>query len=111
MAAQRTQRFMDVDMAECRPAGAKADKPCWITEWGFPNKDFDCPAHDDGRARLVAEMRANFARVAAKGRLMEVTIFYWNSEPWSKELDADSIYRCGAPTPNARLAIEPIGRD
>jgi hypothetical protein len=110
MAAQRTRRFMDVDMAECRPAGAKDGKPCWITEWGFPNKDFDCPAHDDGRARLVEEMRANFARVAAERRLAGVTIFAWNSEPWSKQPDADSVYRCGALTPSGRLAIEPIGR-
>ncbi len=109
-AAKRSAKFMQVDMAECRPAGAAGGKPCWITEWGFPDRDFSCPAKDTDRTRLVEEMRANFARVAAEGRLVGVTYFAWDSDPWSKQPAADSVWRCGGLTESGKLAIEAIGR-
>jgi hypothetical protein len=101
-AAQRTAHFADVTMAECRPAGAK---PCWITEWGFSNTNLSCPANDTSRALLVQEMRADFAQAAAQNRLAGVTYFAWDSDPWSKQPDADSVYRCGALMESGRLAI------
>ena len=107
-AANRTARFSSVDMAECRPAGSKDGKPCWITEWGFQNPDISCPTKDSGRAQLIKEMRANFAREAAQGRLVGATYFAWNSDPWAKTVDPFSIYRCGELTESGREAIKPI---
>lgn len=106
-AASRTARFTSVTMAACRPAGSKDGKPCWITEWGFPNTDVSCPAHDSNRTQLVREMRANFARAAAQGRLIGAMIYTWNSDPWAKTVDEESIYRCGELTESGRLALLP----
>jgi hypothetical protein len=107
-AANRAARFTSVDIAECRAAGNSGGKPCWITEWGFPNAEFSCPTSDAARTLLVREMRGDFARAAAQGRLMGITYFAWNSDPWAKQPDADSVYRCSALTPSGRLAIAPL---
>jgi hypothetical protein len=106
--AKRAAQFTNVDMAECRPAGSKDGKPCWITEWGFPNSDVSCPTKDSGRTQLVKEMRAYFAQAAAQGRLIGAMYFTWNSDPWSKTVDPDTIYRCGELTESGREAIKPI---
>ena len=104
-AARRAARFESVDLGPCRATGQSGGKPCWITEWGFPNSDFSCPAKDSARALLIQEMRVNFAKAAAERRLAGLTYFAWNSDPWSKQPDADSIYRCGGPTEAGRLAV------
>jgi hypothetical protein len=41
--SRRAARFESVDLAPCHAAGQPGGKPCWITEWGFPNTDFSCP--------------------------------------------------------------------
>lgn len=107
-AAARTARFTSVDMAECNPAGSKDGKPCWITEWGFPNPDVSCPTKDANRTELVKEMRINFARAAAEGRLVGAMLYAWDSDPWSKTVDPDSVYRCGGLTESGREAIKPL---
>ena len=107
-AARRSERFESVDLGPCRPAGQSGGKPCWITEWGFPDKDFSCPAKDSARTLLVQEMRVNFAKSAAERRLASIDYFAWNSDPWSKQPDADSIYRCGGVTESGKLAIAPL---
>jgi hypothetical protein len=107
-AAARAARFTGDDMAACRPAGSNGGKPCWITEWGFPNADLTCPLNDANRALLVKEMRVDFARAGAEKRLVGITYFAWNSDPWSKQPDADSVYRCGALTESGRLAVAPL---
>jgi len=107
-AARRTERFETVDLAPCRAAGQPGGKPCWFTEWGFPDKDFSCPAKDSARALLVQEMRVNFAKAAAERRLASIDYFAWNSDPWSKQPDADSVYRCGGVTESGKLAIAPL---
>jgi hypothetical protein len=33
--------------------------------------------------------------------------FAWDSDPWSKKVDAKSIYRCGALTEAGRIALTP----
>jgi hypothetical protein len=106
--AKRTARFNDVTMAECRAAGSKDGKPCWITEWGFPNNDVACPTNDATQAQLVRQMRANFAKAAAQGRLAGALLFTWDSDPWSKVVDKDSVYRCGKLTESGREAIAPL---
>ncbi len=106
-AAKRAARLESVDLAECRPAGSRDGKPCWITEWGFPNRDLSCPLNDSDRASLVKEMRADFAKAAAQGRLVGIMYFSWDSDPWSKTPDADSVYRCGVLTEAGKLAVSP----
>lgn len=110
-AAQRAARLNSVDLAQCRAKGSSEGKPCWITEWGFPNKDLSCPAKEAGRTLLVEELRRDFAAVAAEHRLAGIDYFSWNSDPWSKQIDPDSVYRCGALTESGRQAIAPAGEE
>ena len=109
-AAQRLARLTSVDLAACRPKGSSAGKPCWITEWGFPNSNLSCPANDTSRTLLIEEVRHDFDTFAAEHRLAGIDYFSWNSDPWSKTVDADSVYRCGALTESGRQAIAPPGR-
>ena len=53
-------------------------------------------------------MRMNFAKAAAERRQAFIGYFAWNSDPWSKQPDADSIYRCGGLTESGRLALAPL---
>ena len=36
-----------------------------------------------------------------------IDYFSWDSDPWSKQIDSDSVYRCGFLTESGRLAILP----
>ncbi len=108
-AAQRAARLNSVDLAECRAKGTAGGKPCWITEWGFPNADVSCPAKEAGRTLLVEELRRDFAAAAAAHRLVGIDYFSWDSDPWSKQVDPDSVYRCGALTESGRRAVAPAG--
>jgi hypothetical protein len=110
-AAQRAARLNSVDLAECRAKGAKDGKPCWITEWGFPNKDLSCPPKETARTLLVEELRGDFAAAAAEHRLVGIDYFSWDSDPWSKTTDPDSVYHCGALTESGREAVAPEGRE
>ena len=53
-------------------------------------------------------MRLNFAKAAAEHRLAGITLYAWNSDPWSKQLDSNSVYRCGGLTESGRLAVMPL---
>src|SRR5580658_2702715 len=83
-AAQRADRLNSVDLAECRAEGTAGGKPCWITEWGFPNADVSCPPKETGRTLLIEELRGDFAKVSAEHRLLGIDYFSWDSDPWSK---------------------------
>jgi hypothetical protein len=107
-AGRRAARFESVDLAPCRARDQQGGKPCWITEWGFPNRDFSCPTPDSARTLLVQETRVNFAKADAEHRLAGIVYFAWNSDPWSKQPDADSIYRCGGLNASGGLAIAPL---
>jgi hypothetical protein len=107
-AFRRAVRLESVDLAPCRAAGQPEGKPCWITEWGFPNGDYSCPAKDSARALLVQEMRVDFAKAAAEHRLAGITYYSWNTDPWSKGPDPDSVYRCDGLTEAGRLAVAPL---
>lgn len=109
-AKQRGDRLTTIDFAECRAKGTNGGKPCWITEWGFPNVDVSCPSKEANRTLLIKELRKDFA-VAAEHRLMGIDYFSWDSDPWSKKVDADSVYRCGSLTESGRLAIAPAQND
>jgi len=108
---QRLGRLNSIDLAECRAKGAKDGKPCWITEWGFPNADLSCPAKEANRTLLVEELRGDFAAAAAEHRLSGIDYFSWNSDPWSKTIDSDSVYRCGALTESGKQAVAPEGHE
>ena len=110
-AAQRAARLNSVDLAECRATGTAGGKPCWITEWGFPNKDLSCPVNDADRTLLVEELRNDFATAATEQRLAGIDYFAWDSDPWAKQTDSDSVYRCGALTESGREAIAPVGEE
>ncbi len=109
-AAQRAARLNSVDLAECRAAGTAGGKPCWITEWGFPNRDLSCPAKEAGRTLLIEELRRDFAAAAAEHRLAGIDYFAWDSDPWAKQTDAVSVFRCGGLTESGRHAIAPAGQ-
>jgi len=109
--AQRAARLDSVDLAECRATGSAGGKPCWITEWGFPNADLSCPAKEAGRTLLIEELRADFAVAAAEHRLAGIDYFSWDSDPWAKQTDPDSVYRCGALTESGRQAVAPAGQE
>lgn len=110
-AAQRADLLNSVDLAECRAQGTTGGKPCWVTEWGFPNKDVSCPPKEDSRTLLVEELRSDFAVAAAEHRLAGIDYFAWDSDPWSKKIDPDSVYRCGSLTASGRQAIAPVGEE
>jgi len=106
--AKRAARFTSVDIAECRPAASKSGKAAWITEWGFNNTDQNCPVNDTARTLLVKQMMGIFAKAAEQGRLVGITYFAWNSDPWSKQPDPLSLYRCGGLTSSGKAAIQPL---
>ena len=54
-----------------------------------------CPTDDSARALLVQEMRVHFAQGAAQKPLQGIIYFAWDSDPWSKKVDPDSVYRWG----------------
>ncbi|MBT9332819.1 hypothetical protein [Paracidobacterium acidisoli] len=107
-AARRTARLNTVDFAECRAPGTPGGKPCWVSEWGFPNPNLSCPLNDAARTLLVKEMYGDFTALAAQRRLTGIDLFSWNSDPWSKQPDSDSVYRCGSLTSAGREAIRPV---
>jgi hypothetical protein len=110
-AAQRSARLDSVDLAVCRAKGSGAGKPCWITEWGFPNTNLSCPGNENARTLLIEELREDFTAAAAAHRLVGIDYFAWDSDPWSKQVDADSVYRCGALTESGREAVAPEGQE
>ena len=111
MAAVRAGRLDSVDLAECRAPGSSVGKPCWITEWGFPNADLSCPSKEAGRTLLVEELRRDFAPSATEHRIAGIDYFSWNSDPWAKQVDADSVFRCGVLTDSGRQAVAPAGQE
>ncbi len=105
-AADRRRQFFDLTAHECGAQGATGDaKPCWITEWGFPNASEDCPGDDEARAALFRETKTLFRELARQGRLRASIAYAWNGEPWSKEFDRYSLYRCNRLTESGQLAI------
>ena len=54
------------------------------------------------------EKGIDFANAASNGRIIGITYFAWNSDPWAKKPEPDSIYRCGTLTGSGRLAVAPM---
>ena len=105
--ARREMHLENFALAECHPANSAAGKPCWITEWGIPNKDMSCPLDDTVRAAMAQEIMTDFRQFAAERRLFGAMYFAWNSDPWARTVDPLTIYRCGALTAGGKLALSP----
>jgi hypothetical protein len=105
--ARREMHLEKYAVTECRAANSALGKPCWITEWGIPNKDTSCPLNDTARAALVKEIMGDFRALEKQGRLVGLIYFAWNTDPWAKQVDPLSIYRCGTVTESGKLALSP----
>jgi hypothetical protein len=102
--AARAEAIASQDVTECGLAGAK---PCWITEWGFDNKDLACPVNDQARTARVRETMQIFHSLAAAGRVSAAIYFSWDSDPWSKQVSPGTVYRCGTLTEAGHAALMP----
>jgi hypothetical protein len=49
----------------------------------------------------------DFRDLAKQGRLLAAIYFAWDTDPWSKQVDPLSIYRCAALTAGGKLALSP----
>jgi hypothetical protein len=96
----RIHKF-ETDMSACAIGG----KPCWITEWGFPNKKNTCPVDDSTRKKLVQQMLSLFQPFIMSGRLKGIFLFAWSGDPREKALNLFSVYRCNKLTSAGRLAL------
>ncbi len=105
--AGRKSRLDKYAIAECQPPNSPSGKPCWITEWGIANKNLSCPLDDHTRAAVVREIMGYFGDEAKRGRVAGAMYFAWNSDPWAKQPNADTVYRCGALTEAGKLALLP----
>jgi hypothetical protein len=76
-------------------------KPCWVTEWGFVNKNQSCPLDDSGRRNSIASKREQFRAMAEQGEIVNITYFSWNDANFG-------IFRCGALTDAGQLALSPM---
>jgi hypothetical protein len=105
--ARRKAHLEKYAVAECSSPGSTTSKPCWITEWGIGNKDMSCPLDDTGRAALIRETMDEFRDLANQGRVADALYFAWNTDPWAKQVDPLTIFRCGALTAGGKLALTP----
>jgi hypothetical protein len=91
---------------ECHPAGSAVGKPCWLTEWGIPNMDTSCPAHEDSRELVIRQVRDMFHQYIHQGRIGGLFYFTWGSD--DKQPDPYSVYRCSALTGAGKVALQPM---
>ncbi len=111
VAARAEQLEQSGVLSECK----KGTKPCWLTEWGFPNKDDSCPLNDVSRARVVKAEREAFKQFSDQRRLAAILYYSWSGvlpfswEPDTKKnTDPYSIFRCGALGDSGKEAISPM---
>jgi hypothetical protein len=103
-AAGRRERLQKYVLAKCQPKCGAGGKPCWITEWGIPNRDASCPPHETSQIALVNEMRASFRPYMAQKRVLGLFYYAWLDRPDG----AFSVYRCGHLTESGRQALAPF---
>jgi hypothetical protein len=103
-AASRRERLEKYALSECRPEGQ--GKPCWITEWGFENKDESCPLNDTARETLVREFMADLRPYVKQTRVVGLLYYVWQSDFGAKHEEPHSICRCGSLTASGKLAVD-----
>jgi hypothetical protein len=102
-AAGRKDRLAKYVLAQCQSAGSTGGKPCWITEWGIPNRDTICPVPEANQVILAGEMRANFQPYLLQRRV--IALFYY---AWIDSREGFGVYRCNGLTQTGRLALAPF---
>ena len=80
-------------------------KPCWLTEWGFDNRDKSCPADEVTRSKVVETMRGALKQFASQKRLSAALYYSWSGH--SGEVGS-TIFRCGALTEAGKIALNPL---
>ena len=96
----RAESLGDRAFARCTSA-----KPCWLTEWGFPNRSTTCPLNDEVRVKLFRAEREAFKAFVKQGRLAAIIYYNWTALPG---YDSQALFRCGALTDAGRLALSPM---
>ena len=103
----------DGELSACGPGS----KPCWITEWGFPNGSQSCPINDAMRARVVQDERTAFKKFADQRRVAAIIYYSWSGglpffwedpNKESEDNDPKAIFRCGALTDAGEAALDPM---
>jgi hypothetical protein len=80
-------------------------KPCWLTEWAFPNRDLSCPIHDETRVKLIQTEREAFKTFIKQRRLAAIIYYNWTA---LHGYESQAIFRCGALTDAGKLALSPM---
>jgi hypothetical protein len=108
-------RVQALEQSGVLSACQKSTKPCWVTEWGFPNTSTACPLDDAGRASAVQAQRAAFKQFAQQGRLAAILYYSWSGvlpyswdPPGKNNNDPYNIFRCGALTSAGHEAVAPF---
>jgi hypothetical protein len=102
----RRSRLAKYVLDECRPEGSSNGKPCWITEWAFPNeKTSTCPLpatpHAEHQLGLVREEREAFKPYVSQRKLTGLFYYAWLDQEYG-------VYRCDALTDYGRAALAPF---
>jgi hypothetical protein len=100
--AQRMSVMEDI-LHACR-----RDRPCWLTEWAFNNRNQSCPIDDDVRVDLVQAERTVLAHFIAQGRLAASLYYSWDGDFPGQTENMGAIFRCGALTKAGELALRPM---
>src|ERR1700723_1037731 len=111
-AARADQLVQSGVLSECK----QGTKPCWMTEWGLPNKDESCPLDDAARANAAQAERAALQKFVKQGRLAAILYYSWSGVlpfSWQRNntnsnKDPYTIFRCGALTDAGKVALNPI---
>jgi len=102
-AAKRKSKLEQYDLAQCQPQGSTSGKPCWLTEWGFANKDDSCPVQETNQVALVHEMMNDFRPYVQQKSLLGI-IYY----AWLDKSENFGVYRCNNLTETGRAALVPF---
>jgi hypothetical protein len=90
-------------LSECKSGG----KPCWLTEWGFPNPSRACPIEGEAqRTQVIQAQRDAFRHFVEQGRLAAIIYYTWTGP--ATKFDPMSVFRCGALTDAGKLALSPM---
>jgi hypothetical protein len=81
-------------------------KPCWLTEWGFPNPTQTCPIDEQARTQAIQAERTAFNGFVKQGRLAAIIYYAWSPPPQKR--DDMAVFRCGALTDAGKLALSPL---
>ena len=90
---QRREEPHDLPASILLPAGLRVspeENPAGSLNGVFPIVTSGVQPRTRLRRSLFQEMPVNFAKAAAEHRLVAIDYFAWNSDPWSKQPDADS---------------------